>query len=218
MTQTLTALYGGTFDPIHYGHLKPALALAKEVGLQHISLLPNHVPPHKSQPQATTVQRLAMLKLAIEPYPIFSIDTREITQARADRPSYTIETLQAWRTQNGNTKGLAFIIGQDSLLSITTWHDWQNLLNYCHILVCRRPGYANSLENQELKAWVEKHQTYQILDLHQKANGFIYFANTPLEAISATEIRKKISKNENCDQLLPAKVLQYIKEQHLYGA
>lgn len=218
MTNSLTALFGGTFDPIHYGHLLPAIALAKEIRLSHISLLPNHIPPHKAQPEATTNQRVEMIKLAIENYPILSIDMREITKSILDRPSYTIETLQAWRVENGVSPGLAFILGQDSLLSLPTWNNWQTLLNYCHLLICRRPGYDESTTDQALKQWIEKHQTKNIDDLHRHANGFIYFANTPLEDISATEIRDKISQKQSCETLLPPKVWQYIQQNHLYGA
>lgn len=217
MTQSLTALFGGTFDPIHYGHLLPAIALVEEVKLSQVSLLPNHIPPHKAQPEATTYQRIEMLKLAIEDYPMLSIDMREMNQSRLDHPSYTIETLQTWRLENGNQAGLAFILGQDSLLSLPTWHNWQTLLNYCHLLICRRPGYAQIIDNQQLNEWVEQHQTKNIDDLHTHSHGFIYFANTPLENISATEIREKISSGKSCESLLPPKVWQYIQREHLYG-
>lgn len=215
----LTALFGGTFDPIHYGHLLPAIALTEEVGLNQISLLPNHIPPHKPQPEATTAQRLAMLKLAIADMPpVFSIDTREILSTKSMRPSYTINTLQQWRIENGTTAGLAFIMGQDSLLSLPTWNHWQTLLDYCHLLICRRPGYAEKTDNPELQSWINKHQTTQIQDLHNSPNGYIYFAHTPLEDISATEIRENINNQQSCENLLPPKVWQYIHEQGLYSA
>lgn len=217
MTKSLTALFGGTFDPIHYGHLLPVMALAQEIKLKHISLLPNHIPPHKPQPEASTLQRLAMLELAIEGNDLFSIDTRELSRADLNRPSFTIETLQGWRTENGTEKGLAFILGQDSLLSLPTWSDWQSLLQYCHLLVCRRPGYDETTDNDELKAWIKQHQTADIEQLHNHPNGYIYFANTPLKAISATEIRERVSEKRNCEELLPKKVWLYIQKCHLYG-
>lgn len=214
----LTALFGGTFDPIHYGHLRPAIALIKEIGLTQISLLPNHIPPHKPQPEATTEQRLAMLKLAIEDMPLFSIDTREISHDKLMRPSYTIHTLQKWRIENGNSEGLAFIMGQDSLLSLPTWNNWKTLLDYCHLIICRRPGYENKTDNTELQLWIDAHQTMNIEDLHNAPNGYIYFAHSPLENISATEIRKNINNQQSCRNLLPHKVWQYIHEQELYNA
>lgn len=218
MTNQLTALFGGTFDPIHYGHLLPAEALAKEIQISHISLLPNHIPPHKPQPEASTNQRIQMLKLAIDDSSCFSIDLSEITKNQVDRPSYTIDTLKKWREIYGKERGLAFIIGQDSLLSLPTWHGWQTLLDYCHLLVCRRPGYAQTSNNPELTQWIAEHKTTDIQKLHQYPNGYIYFAHTPLEDISATEIRSRVNKNQDCSDLLPYKVWQYIQSEHLYGA
>lgn len=218
MNKPLTVFFGGTFDPIHYGHILPATQLTKELGIAKISLLPNHIPPHKPQPEATTAQRLEMLTLVINEYPELSIDMREIVKADLTRPSYTIETLQAWREENGNNCGLAFILGQDSLLSLPTWHNWQTLLDYCHLIICRRPGYPDTITDPELKAWVNQHQTTNIADLHHYPHGFIYFANTPLEDISATTIRERISHQQNCETLLPNKILHYIQDQHLYGA
>jgi nicotinate-nucleotide adenylyltransferase len=214
----LTALFGGTFDPIHYGHLRPALALAKEVGLSRISLLPNRIPPHKPQPEATIEQRLAMLELAISDLPLFSIDTRELDPQLIDQPSFTIDTLKAWRNQYGNELGLAFIIGQDSLLNLPTWKYWQNLVDYCHLLVCKRPGYAQKTCDSHLHTWINQHQIQDIQALHHRANGYIYFANTPLKAISATEIRQNITNQQSCEKLLPPKVWQYIHEHGLYNS
>lgn len=218
MANSLTALFGGTFDPIHYGHLLPILSLAEEIKLSHISLLPNHIPPHKCQPQATTQQRLEMLQLAIEDYPILSIDMREIANPERERPSYTAETLNRWRVENGNEQGLVFIIGQDSLLNITTWYHWQTILNYCHLVICPRLGYSDNSNNIDLQQWIRQYRTNDINQLHQYPHGLIYFANTPLENISATEIRRRISDHENCNNLLLPKVWQYIKDNHLYGA
>lgn len=218
MPNSLTALFGGTFDPIHYGHLIPILSLAEEIKLSHISLLPNHIPPHKPQPQATTKQRLEMLQLAIEDNPTLSIDMREIVNPELERPSYTVETLNRWRVENGNEQGLVFIIGHDSLLNITTWYNWQTLLNYCHLVICPRPGFVKDSNNIELQQWIKQNSTNDTNQLHQYSHGLIYFANTPLENISATEIRRRIRDHENCNNLLLPKVWQYIKDNHLYGA
>lgn len=213
----LTALLGGTFDPIHYGHIRPAKALAKEVGLTQICLLPNHIPPHKPQPDATTAERLAMLELAIVDLPLFSIDTRELN-VEAARPSYTIDTLAQWRKQNGSQKGLAFIMGQDSLLSLPSWKQWQNLLDYCHLLICQRPHYSEKITDPTLAKWIAKHQTKNVADLHASPAGYIYFAHTPLEDISATQIRQNINDPKNVENLLPPPVWRYIHQHGLYNA
>ena len=113
----LQALFGGTFDPIHYGHLKPVEILANQIGLSRVIIMPNNVPPHRPQPEATSEQRKLMVELAIADKPLFVLDEREL---RRDTPSFTADTLQQWRQEQGADKPLAFIIGQDSLLTFPT--------------------------------------------------------------------------------------------------
>lgn len=210
---SIKALFGGTFDPIHYGHLLPVEALAKQVGLQQVVLLPNHVPPHRPQPEATVRQRLAMIKLAIKNNPLFSIDTRELKRTS---PSYTVETLLSFRQQIGWQKPLAFIIGQDSLLSIDTWFDWQKILDLCHLLVCARPGYTTDFPTSPMQQWLTRHQVYDPEILSHKPCGAIYLADTPLLNISATEIRERKHNRKSCKDILPPAVLRYIDKHHLY--
>nr|WP_308227291.1 nicotinate-nucleotide adenylyltransferase [Providencia vermicola] len=209
----LQALFGGTFDPIHYGHLRPVEALAKQVGLQKVILLPNHVPPHRPQPEASPAQRLEMVRLAIQDQPLFTIDTRELER---NSPSYTIETLTALRKEMGPEQPLAFIIGQDSLLSINTWHGWEQLLDNCHLLVCSRPGYAANFSEPQMQAWLNKHKTDDTNKLSQTPNGYIFLGDTPLVDISATEIRNNLNNGNVNENLIPAAVMAYIKQQHLY--
>ncbi|AKP34721.1 nicotinate-nucleotide adenylyltransferase [Yersinia aleksiciae] len=212
-TRTLHALFGGTFDPIHYGHLKPVEALAQQVGLQHIILLPNHVPPHRPQPEANAQQRLKMVELAIAGNPLFSVDSRELLR---DTPSFTIDTLESLRKERGAELPLAFIIGQDSLLSLHKWHRWESLLDVCHLLVCARPGYAQTLETPELQQWLDEHRVFDPHALSLRAQGAIYLADTPLLDISATDIRHRRHNGESCDDLLPRAVQRYIELQGLY--
>ncbi|WP_145589767.1 nicotinate-nucleotide adenylyltransferase [Yersinia rochesterensis] len=212
-TRTLYALFGGTFDPIHYGHLKPVEALAQQVGLQHIILLPNHVPPHRPQPEANAQQRLKMVELAVADNPLFSVDSRELLR---DSPSFTIDTLEALRKERGATRPLAFIIGQDSLLSLHKWHRWQSLPDVCHLLVCARPGYSQTLETPELQQWLDAHRVFEPEALSLRPHGAIYLADTPLLNISATDIRHRRHNGESCDDLLPRAVQRYIELQGLY--
>ncbi|EKN3345394.1 nicotinate-nucleotide adenylyltransferase [Yersinia ruckeri] len=209
----LHALFGGTFDPIHFGHLHPVEALAQQVGLQQVILLPNRVPPHRPQPEASAQQRLKMVQLAIEGNPLFRVDDRELQRTT---PSYTIDTLESLRAESEPELPLAFIIGQDSLLTLHKWHRWQSLLEVCHLLVCARPGYAETLDTPALQRWLEQHQVTQAEKLSQQPQGFIYLADTPLLDISATEIRRRRHDGLGCDDLLPRKVQQYIELQGLY--
>ncbi|WP_337262039.1 MULTISPECIES: nicotinate-nucleotide adenylyltransferase [unclassified Serratia (in: enterobacteria)] len=210
---TLHALFGGTFDPIHYGHLRPVEALAREVGLSQITLLPNHVPPHRPQPEATPQQRLKMIELAIIDNPLFAVDDRELHRTT---PSYTIETLETIRQQRGTALPLAFIIGQDSLLTLHKWHRWQALLEVCHLLVLARPGYHDRMDTPELQQWLEQHRVSDARLLSQQPQGYVYLADTPLLEISATEIRQRRHQGISCDDLLPRAVQRYIELQGLY--
>lgn len=210
---TLTAFFGGTFDPIHYGHLRPVAALAGLIGLRNVILLPNNVPPHREQPEATAQQRRRMAELAVAGSDLFTVDDREL---RRHAPSYTIDTLEDLRAQRGDATPLAFIIGQDSLLTLHLWHRWQALLDVCHLLVCARTGYRSELSTPALRAWLQAHQTQEAKQLHEKTHGLIFLADTPLVPISATEIRRRRQRGEDCGDLLPPAVLRYIDEQGLY--
>ncbi|MBN3238085.1 nicotinate-nucleotide adenylyltransferase [Pectobacterium versatile] len=210
---SLTAFFGGTFDPIHYGHLQPVTALAKLVGLTQVVLMPNNVPPHRQQPEASSRQRFHMAELAVEGNPLFTVDDRELQR---QTPSYTIDTLEAFRAEKGGDAPLGFIIGQDSLLTLHHWHRWQDLLNVCHLLVCARPGYRSTLETPELQQWLDDHLTHTPNDLHQQPHGRIFLADTPLVTISATDIRQRRQQSLDCHDLLPPAVLRYISEHGLY--
>ncbi|MBG3011840.1 nicotinate-nucleotide adenylyltransferase [Proteus faecis] len=207
------ALYGGTFDPIHYGHLRPVEALSGLIGLKEVIWLPNNIPPHRPQPEAPSQQRLDMVRLALEPYSSFKVDTRELEKPT---PSYTIETLRDFRLEIGDKQPLAFIIGQDSLLSINTWHQWDELLDVCHLLVCARPGYQTHFENTQMQTWLIQHQTKQQEDIHCLPSGKIFLADTPLYNISATDIRARHKAGLDCHDLLPNAVENYIRQHQLY--
>lgn len=204
--RTLIAFYGGTFDPIHYGHLKPVIALARVVNLQQVILLPNNVPPHRPRPVASPQQRLAMVHLAIISMSgkLFTVDERELHR---DTPSWTVETFEALRCEYGSSTPLGFIIGQDSLLMLPQWHRGWELLELCHLLVCARPGYGHGLVNQPIADPKE---------LYRKPAGMIYCAPTPELAISASNIRQRYRKGWSCKGLLPSSVQDYIDEQGLY--
>ncbi|OKP04924.1 nicotinate-nucleotide adenylyltransferase [Xenorhabdus eapokensis] len=209
----IQALFGGTFDPIHYGHLRPVEALAQLAGLKQVILLPNHVPPHRPQPEATSQQRLEMVRLVVQDNPLFTVDTRELER---QTPSYTVETLKSFRQEIGEHHPLAFIIGQDSLQTIHTWYKWEELLDICHLLVCSRPGYQSQLSAPGMQSWLEKHQIASPLLLSQKPHGYIYLAATPLLNISATDIRQRHQQGMSCDDLLPPSIQNYIDSQGLY--
>ncbi|WP_457913858.1 nicotinate-nucleotide adenylyltransferase [Candidatus Gillettellia adelgis] len=209
----LHALFGGTFDPIHYGHLRPVESLVEKVGLRRITLLPNHMPPYRSPPKATAQQRLKMIELAITDHPLFMVDDREMQRTI---PSYTVRTLEAVRQECGASPPLAFIIGQDSLVKLHTWKNWKSLLDLCHLLVLARIDDNNYLDIPELQRWLKRHCVTDTRLLNLQPHGHIYFADTPVLKISATQIRQRQHLGLNCDNLLPRSVQRYIELQGLY--
>ncbi len=209
----LYAVYGGTFDPVHYGHLRPVEALARIVGLEQVTIMPNNVPPHRPQPEASSEQRRDMVELAIRNRPLFRLDERELQRAT---PSWTVETLETLRRELGPQRPLAFIIGQDSLLGLPGWHRYEALMDLCHLLVCRRPGYAPDMPNAGHQAWLNRHLTHSVGELHQLPAGRIFMADTPLWDISATEIRQRLAARRGCEALIPEAVLDYINQTGLY--
>ncbi|WP_129232748.1 nicotinate-nucleotide adenylyltransferase [Cronobacter condimenti] len=210
---SLQAWYGGTFDPIHYGHLRAVEALAKEANLTQVTMLPNNVPPHRPQPGASSVQRKAMVELAIAGNPLFRLDDRELQRPT---PSWTSETMAQLRHESGPDAPLAFLIGQDSLLTLRTWHRYESLLNCCHLLVCRRPGYPVEMKTAEDRQWLAARLASDARELHRQPAGKIYLADTPLYPISATDIRTRLARQQPCDDLLPQAVLDYIHHHALY--
>lgn len=215
ISHALTALFGGTFDPIHYGHLRPVMALAGMVGLKRVTLLPNNVPPHRPQPEASAQQRLAMVEMALEDIGgnLFDIDDRELQR---DNPSWTVDTFEILRQERGRNAPLGFIIGQDSLLTLPQWHRGLELLDKCHLLVCARPGYGTKMATPELQSWLEAHLTTDAGRLHQQPAGLIYLAHTPQLSISASLIRERRRQGLRCNDMLPPSVQRYIDEQGLY--
>ena len=211
--KSLQALFGGTFDPVHYGHLKPVETLANLIGLSRVIMMPNNVPPHRPQPEATSAQRKTMLELAIADKPLFTLDERELQR---DTPSYTAQTLKEWREEQGPDAPLGFIIGQDSLLTFPSWHDYETILDNTHLIVCRRPGYPLEMAQEQHQRWLEAHLTHTPDDLHHLPAGKIYLAETPWFNISATIVRERLEKGESCGDLMPEAVLDYINPHGLY--
>ncbi|MGL9769226.1 MAG: nicotinate-nucleotide adenylyltransferase [Sodalis sp. (in: enterobacteria)] len=211
----IIAFYGGTFDPIHYGHLRPVITLARLIKLQRVILLPNNIPPHRPQPVASVQQRVAMVQLAIAEFPdsLFILDEREL---RCQTASYTVETFKALRCEYGPDVPLGFIIGQDSLLTLLQWHCGMKLPTLCHLLVCARPGYDDGPPNERNNFWFTPRLTIDLQALQRRPAGLVYCASTPQLAISASDIRMRYKEGRTCDGLLPLSVQGYINAQGLY--
>ena len=205
-------ILGGTFDPIHYGHLRSALEVQQQLDLQEIRFIPCQYPVHKSSVVASAAHRLAMLKQAIINQPNFCIDERELTRAT---PSYMIDTLISLK-KDFPTQPLCLLIGHDAFANFTQWHRWTELINFSHLIVLDRPDSSSVIDNK-LQNFVANHLTVDISAIRESTAGQILFFNNTLLQISSRNIRQQITKCYNPQYLLPDTVYEYIKEHNLYN-
>ncbi len=202
-------ILGGTFDPVHYGHLRSALEVAQQLKLDHIRLIPSATPPHREQPKATAQQRLMMLHLAIKNSGYFVVDDRELHR---EGPSYSVDTLASLREEFVDNP-LYLLIGTDAFAAIESWHNWQQLIELSHIVVISRPSGEITLPDS-LKQWYQQHLAKET-DQHLVA-GKIWPVTVTELAISATAIRETIARNESPEFLMPDAVLRLIEQTGLY--
>ncbi|MCY7297120.1 nicotinate-nucleotide adenylyltransferase [Alteromonas sp. a30] len=210
----LLGLYGGTFDPVHHAHIIPVQQAAQQVGIEKIRLLPCHVPPHKNTPKTAPHHRLEMVKLVANAHPIFEVDDRELRRHKA---SYTVDTLEEINQEfdeASTPQTLAFFVGSDSIASFDKWHRWRDIFEYCHLVVCSRPGYQDKIKT--LHPEISARVTAKVSDLYQQANGKVFFAETDEIPISSTLIREKLAQDAPVDAYLPDYILSYIRQHHLY--
>ncbi|MGZ8217021.1 nicotinate-nucleotide adenylyltransferase [Methylomagnum sp.] len=209
----MIGIYGGTFDPIHYGHLRTALEVKEAAGLDEVRLIPSQIPPHRGAPGATPEQRLAMLRAALEDAePGFRIDTRELERAG---PSYMVDTLGSIRADIGPAEPLCLIVGLDAFLNLHRWHRWRALFELAHILVMQRPGSAPEMPD-ELRAELDSRATATPEPLRKSPAGFIHFIPVTQLDISATQIRRAIAAGRSPRYLTPDVVLDLIRRLDLY--
>lgn len=208
-------IFGGTFDPVHFGHLRPALELGEALGLERVHLIPCHIPPHRGEPHASAEQRCAMLQLAIAGEPGLVLDRRELERPG---PSYMVDTLSSLRAQFGQGRPLCLIIGTDAFLGLPNWYHWQELLQLAHIVVAHRPGW--SLEPQHLdpalREVLQRRRLDTVQGLHGAAAGGVWLQAVTQLDISATVIRRLIAGGHSANYLLPQPVWDYIRRQDLY--
>jgi len=212
--------YGGTFDPIHNGHLTIARAAVQTLNTP-VCFIPAADPPHRPAPAVNVMQRLAMLKLALAGEDRLSIDSREIDRARQQPglPSWTVDTLRSLRAEIGPHTPLVWLLGADSLRSLPTWQQWQQLLNLAHLVVAPRPGspldenLPSLLASYLRPAWIEHSD-----GLYQRPAGHVWHLPLPLHQLSATAIRHSIARGDGqWKTQLPASVTAYIIKYGLYG-
>lgn len=208
-------LFGGTFDPVHFGHLRLAEEAIAQLGLGGVRWIPAGNPPHRGTPQVTAEQRLAMVLRSTADNPRFSVDPAEV---EATAPSYTVHTLERLRRELGSEQPLVLLVGADAFAGLTSWHRWQEIFDLAHVAVSHRPGFpveTGSLPTDLADAY-GKRRLADIGGLKVSPAGrIVTFAMTQL-AISATQIRKLLANQLSARYLLPDSVLDYISSHSLY--
>ena len=205
-------ILGGTFDPIHYGHLRPALEMLETLQLAEVRFIPCRIPAHRATPLITAEQRLELVQRAIADQPGFVADDREL---RRDGPSYMVDTLASLRDDLGDDIPLCLILGADAFRGLPSWHRWQQLSELAHIVVMQRPGALSSLPSV-LEEFIAQRLIEDVVILRQKPAGSILFQLVTQLHISATQIRALLAHGQSPRYLLPEAALAYIHDRALY--
>lgn len=221
-------IFGGTFDPIHNGHIIPTMAAAKLTKIDKVAMMPCYIPSHKSAATVSSKHRLNMIELVCQQHPLFYPEPRDINRGT---PTYSVDSLMSFRADYPNTP-LCFFIGTDSLYDLTKWHQLQKILTLCHFVVCNREetNYKSIIcdetnvqkeknshhPQQDLYDLLAETQTHNPMDLHTNLAGRIFLADTPTITISSTELRKQLTRAQKSSDFIPKSVLDYIRQHKLY--
>ncbi|RON21240.1 nicotinic acid mononucleotide adenylyltransferase [Pseudomonas brassicacearum] len=206
-------MLGGTFDPVHIGHLRGALEVAESLALDELRLTPSARPPHRGTPQVSAKDRLAMVECAVAGVAPLVVDARELQR---DKPSYTIDTLELMRAELAAQTQVFLLLGWDAFCGLPTWHRWEELLQHCHILVLQRPD-ADSEPPDALRNLLAARSVSDPLALKGPSGQIAFVWQTPL-AVSATQIRQLLASGKSVRFLVPDAVLAYIDAHGLYRA
>ena len=206
-----TLLFGGTFDPIHYGHICSAKALLEKFDESSLVMVPCRIPPHRPQPMASAGDRLQMLKLAVAEESGLEVDDCEL---KRQGPTYTFDTLSAYRKKTGCESPLYFVLGHDAWVTLPTWYRWVELVDLAHLIVLGRPGQFAD-EPEELKNWVQDRRV-TLEDSQSEPCGKVVGINLAPIHISATAARRALACGRPVDDMVPKPVERYIVERQLY--
>lgn len=216
-TNSGIAVLGGTFNPPHKGHILPALQAIKELGVTRLGLMPCKIPPHKSVAGISEQHRVNMITAVCSQSDVLY---PELIELSLPSPSYTVRTLRELRREYPNSP-LYFLIGYDSLYNLASWYEWQQLTDYCHLVVMKRNSDELKLSPM-LNEFVDARREHSPETLSQRTHGNIYFANTALQPVSSTEIRDSVYdagasvRPAMVEQWLEPAVIDYIYENKLY--
>jgi len=209
---------GGTFDPIHFGHLRLAHEIGHALKLDEVRFVPSGTPPHRGQPWASAADRLTMVKLAIEGNPLFTADDREMHRAG---PGYTVDTLNDLRREFGATRPLVLLLGADAFLELATWSRWHELFTLAHIVIAHRPGFPVDAWHSRMPQPLAKEYSARLMQqpfaVHLAPSGGVAVSAITALDISATLIRDAVHSGASPRYLLPDSVLDYIRTKGLYS-
>jgi nicotinate-nucleotide adenylyltransferase len=212
------ALLGGSYDPVHLGHVALGEYFANLLQVDQLRVIPTGLPWQKATLKASSQQRADMVALAFAGRPFsVSVDMQEIARGAQGLATYTIDTLRNVRAELGPQASISFLMGADQLQRLDTWHEWQALFDYAHICVAARPGY--DLAAAGLPAAVEKTFSSRLGTSEQIRNtphGLTFLAQDFAVDISATQIRAALQRGESANSLIPPLVLDYIEQHNLY--
>lgn len=215
----MIGILGGTFDPVHYGHLRLALEVGEVLGLSQVRFIPAGAPWHRDAPLASPAHRLAMVRLACADNPLFVVDGRE---AERLAPGYTVDTLTELRAEWGEEVPFCLILGADAFLGLPRWHRWQTLFHLAHVVVARRPGVppldGHAGMAPALVREYAARSTGEPGPLRAAPAGRIYVQTITALDISATRIRADLAAGRSPRYLLPDSVLDYLRRNGLYDA
>lgn len=206
------AIFGGTFDPVHLGHVGICEAIQSQFHFDSFYFLPCKIPTIKNPALASAEQRITMLRLALKNKPHFELDLREIAR---DTPSYMVDTLSSYRSEYPQDS-ITLIIGYDALLSLPNWHQWNKLLELANLLVVNREPFANQSMPQPIQQLLNTHQNDTVKSLFNSQAGKIVLFDAGYYDISSTEIKKRIKNKQDVDALLAKDVQEYIREWGLF--
>lgn len=205
-------VFGGTFDPVHYGHLRTAFEMLQALRFEEVRFMPCGDPPHRGKTYANAALRMQMVEKSIEGQPGFIADDREL---KRDGPSYTVDTLAALREEYPS-QPLALIIGMDAFLGLTQWHRWREILELAHIVIAHRPGWR-APDMGPLGELLAERGTHRINNLHEAKAGHIYIHDVTQLEISSTDIRELIAGGRDPIFLMPDAVRKVIDESDCYA-
>lgn len=209
-------VYGGTFDPIHYGHLHTAVNVQQHFAFDAFHFLPSKSPLLKQQSMASAEQRLAMIELAIKTMPRklhFHADRSEIDRPT---PSYTVDTLILLRKQLGSKLPITWLLGYDVFCQLPAWHEWQHLLDLANLLVIEREGFSSKNLPSEVAALLKQHENQDKQALLVQSHGVIQRFNAGHYNISSSAVRQALLTNNRLEDSLPPVVIAYIQQHRLY--